>query len=304
MFFLELGCFALLYYIVVDFLILLFQIIERAFPDILQNNYYDFWSGSIRWAIASLIIAYPVMVLLNWLLRCDWRLTPENRQNAFRRWLSYLTIFLTGGALLGDLVSVLYYFLGGEITSRFIFKVLAVALTSGLVFSYFLYELRRQDTDKDKSRRFVWLGAIFILASIIAGFFITGSPFTARQIKFDGGRVNNLQDLQSRVINHWQNNGTLPASLLALDDQLQSYGLPKDPETSASYEYKILGANKFELCANFNREGNLKSGYGGPMIVGALESNWSHGAGRVCFTRTIDPKPYPIRPVSIPIINP
>ena len=62
-----------------------------------------------------------------------------------RRQLTYLTLFLAASILIGDLISVVYNFLGGEITIRFLLKVLTVALISGGVFAYYLVELRADE---------------------------------------------------------------------------------------------------------------------------------------------------------------
>src|SRR3989344_5208980 len=112
-FFLELGSFVGLYFIVVNFLILVFHIIDRAFPDALSNSQSQelFWTGPIRWSIASLVIAYPLLIVLTRVLRRDWQVNPEKRNLSLRRWLIYLTVFVTGVTLAVDAIVLLNSFL-------------------------------------------------------------------------------------------------------------------------------------------------------------------------------------------------
>ena len=52
------------------FLIMLFQYINVLIPDILERGYYQFQSyySSIRWAISSLIVIFPVYVWRHFIL--------------------------------------------------------------------------------------------------------------------------------------------------------------------------------------------------------------------------------------------
>jgi hypothetical protein len=75
--------------------------------------------------------------------------------------------------------------------------------------------------------------------------------------------------------------------------------VPEDPQTNEAYEYKKTGSLSFEICANFNK---ASEAVGTPSVVypeyvGKVGENWQHEAGRACFTRTIDPELYPVRPV-------
>jgi len=96
-------------------------------------------------------------------------------------------------------------------------------------------------------------------------------------------------------VNYFQTKGTLPSHLSDLNDSLSNFDVPVDPQTNASYEYTAEGTQSFQLCATFNldsaKTGNSQSI---PAPYGdLLSSNWDHGAGRVCFYRTIDPQLYP-----------
>jgi hypothetical protein len=59
-----------------------------------------------------------------------------------RRWLTYLTMFVAASILIGDVISLVYTVLGGELTVRFVLKVLTVGAIAGSVFGYYMWDLR------------------------------------------------------------------------------------------------------------------------------------------------------------------
>jgi hypothetical protein len=64
-----------------------------------------------------------------------------------RRWLTYLTLFSAACALLGDFATLVYNVLGGELTVRFLLKVLTVGLIAGTAFFYYLRDLRQDEVE-------------------------------------------------------------------------------------------------------------------------------------------------------------
>jgi hypothetical protein len=56
-----------------------------------------------------------------------------------------MTLFIAAGILIGDLISLLYSFLGGELTLRFILKSLVVGTIAGTLFMYYLGGLRQEE---------------------------------------------------------------------------------------------------------------------------------------------------------------
>ena len=66
-FFLHLGSIVALYTVVISFLNLIFKVINEAFPEI--QNYYSWGSGSeISMPVATLIIVFPIFIILSWLV--------------------------------------------------------------------------------------------------------------------------------------------------------------------------------------------------------------------------------------------
>jgi hypothetical protein len=307
-FFLYFAGFVTLYVSAISLVNLLFNIVNKVFPDALNQGYYptDYYSTGLRLSIASLIIIFPIYLYLASHLNRYLTLNPEKRDLPIRKWLTYLTLFVTGVAVAIDLVALVNTFLSGEITSRFVLKVLAVFIVAGAVFAYYIYDLRKNFAPSmpSKTKLLVTVASIAVLASLVGGFALIGSPMKARALRFDDRRVNDLQSIQWQIINYWQQKGQVPDTLEKLKDPISSFYYPKDPETGMPYDYQPISDLGFRLCANFNLasvEGSTaKNGsVTRPMGYGITDENWTHEAGRTCFDRTIDLDLYPIRPKGI-----
>ncbi|MBI2024938.1 MAG: hypothetical protein HYT03_02555 [Candidatus Harrisonbacteria bacterium] len=137
-----------------------------------------------------------------------------------------------------------------------------------------------------------------VAASVIAGFFIVGSPGTERLRRFDEQRIQHLQIIQSEILNYWINKERLPSVLSELQDSIRGFVVPKDPESGADYEYIVRGPEEFTLCAVFALENQPNARVLSPEPY-ASEQNWQHGIGKFCFDRKIDKELYgetPIKP--------
>jgi hypothetical protein len=70
---------------------------------------------------------------------------PEKLESAVRKWLTYIALLIAAGVVVGDLITFLTLFLRGELTARFVAKVVTVLLIAGGVFWYYLGSLRRAE---------------------------------------------------------------------------------------------------------------------------------------------------------------
>ncbi len=148
-FFLHLLSIVTLYGSAVAFLILIFQYVNILLPDTLQGGIFEIMSarGVARGALATLIVVFPVYVWSTWFLGKMYAAMPEKRTIWVRRWLIYFTLFVAALVIIGDLVTLVRSLLEGELTARFILKVLAVLFVAGSVFGYYLADVRKNHTD-------------------------------------------------------------------------------------------------------------------------------------------------------------
>jgi hypothetical protein len=148
--FMYLLLFTTLYVVAFNLGSLLFEFIERAFPDPAESMRERYYRESVRFSVASLIVALPVFLYLSRLTNRATSLDPNKRAGPVRRWLTYLTLFVAACVLIGDFTSLVYSLLGGELTVRFVLKVLTVGAIAGTVFSYYLSELRVDEKESAK----------------------------------------------------------------------------------------------------------------------------------------------------------
>src|SRR3989344_4135921 len=299
-FFLQLGVIAGLYVSAVSLFTLLFQIINLSFPDALERGYhygyYDPYGGGIRFAIAALIVIFPLYLILARALYRTYQQDPTKRELGLRKWVSYFTLFVAGVTVAVDLITLINSFLGGELSTRFALKVLAVLIVAGGAFWYYLYDLKQAAPVARVNRFMALLSLIIVVAAIVAGFMLMGSPFTQRERRFDEQKIQDLQTLQWQVISHWQTRGFLPESLALMKGVGKGDVVPRDPQTGEAYDYRVTGPRTFELGASFNQPTPVNrppaNSRPASWAINEME-NWTHETGRVCFERTIDPVAYP-----------
>lgn len=304
-FFVYLAATASLYFSVGALIALLFEYVKRIFPDNLVY-WYDPYQGPARFAIATLIVVFPLFLYFTRKLNRDLRTEESRMELPVRRWLLYLTLFAAGFALAVDLVVLIYTFLGGEdLTAAFLSKVAIVFVIVAGVFYYYLQDLKgKWRTNEAGSKMFGAGVSAFVLISIIAGFFIMGSPQEMRKLRFDQQRVNDLSSIQSYVTNYYVTKQRLPENLAELNDPLTYTSVPVDPETGAAYTYRKNDALGFSVCATFalpsidDASSMARDPYG---------ESWQHASGETCFDRTVDPERFPpvgkpIAPTSVPVM--
>ncbi|HTV86329.1 MAG TPA: DUF5671 domain-containing protein [Dyella sp.] len=122
---------------------LLFDLIDRHFPDPAIYRYGA--DEGIRWSVATIIIAFPVFLLLSAKIGRELKQQPIKRQSAVRRWLTYLTLFVAAVVLLIDLITLVDSLLGGEATMRVLLKIIVAGTIAGVIFGYYLRDLRRDE---------------------------------------------------------------------------------------------------------------------------------------------------------------
>src|SRR5262249_26242836 len=70
----------------------------------------------IRWDISMIIVAFPLFFFTFRAVTRAVAKDPTKRASRPRKWLTYLTLFVAGTALVGDTAVLIYNMLGGELT--------------------------------------------------------------------------------------------------------------------------------------------------------------------------------------------
>ena len=246
---------------------LAFAWIDRQFADDLaQNGYYSSWATTgMRWSVASLLVGYPIFLFLGWRLAAKKRKDPERRRSRVHAWLTYVTLIFAAGALIGDLVAVVFQFLNGELQARFLSKAAVVGAISGAILWNYSRDVERHASGVDVAGRALALIATLVAAALVAwAFTIVRSPYSARLQLADEQRLQGLVDTTRLIDCHYAYAGALPESLEAMGPYLLDRGrrlpvadgcaniTPTDPMTGAYYAYRVVDADSYEICATFD----------------------------------------------------
>ena len=280
---------------------LFFGIIEQSFPDRLSADPYVDVSAAmsgIHYAVAALLIGFPLYVGALFIWFRTFREDEGRTESRLSQWLTYIVLLAASVTLVGDLIAVVFTFLQGEITWRFFLKALTVFGIAGLIFGFYFLERRKiqyhQDIPRKTFQIFGWSVAGIVSIGILLGFFVGGSPETARKQGFDARRANDLSTLAGCIQGYASDFGALPDSIDVLRrSSTYAYcaSFVQDPETGKAYEYRVVASSRmegesrvgeFELCADFSlaSSGSREMAYPDPSL-------WSeHGAGRSCDTAT------------------
>lgn len=285
---------------VASFLTIVFQNVNIAFPDQLDFWYAEEARSLIRGAMASLFVSWPVVIFMSILVGRDLKNDREKKNIWIRKWLLHLLVFAASIMIIIDLITLINTFLNGEITTRFILKVIAILVVGAAVFCYELWEIKRDPGQTSRvPRAAAIISFVVIFCSMIGSFFVIGSPAKQRDLRMDSNRASDLQTIQANIIQYWRDKDQLPENLTLMENDMIAYRNPTDPETGEAYEYMVTDELSFQLCATFatESEGSNQGRYATPVMYdyGYADGSfdvWSHGAGRACFDRMIDPDRY------------
>ena len=137
----------------------------------------------------------------------------------------------------------------------------------------------------------IFLGVVIcgVLAAVIYGMTLVGSPGEQRALQFDQRRISDLQQISSAVQVYWEQQKKLPQGFDDLKQQQFTYiESVQDPETQVPYEYRIMGEKTYELCAVFATDSSqVETKTRTPTPFSAEQ--WNHGIGRACFAREVQP---------------
>jgi hypothetical protein len=319
--FIYLGIFISLIVSVGNIIKIVFVAIDTKWKDAAAAVYnYDVYNDGVRFAIASLLVLYPLYVLFSWIASKDVKQNPEKKTSVVRKAFIYSAIFVTTCTIVGTLISVIYTFLGGELSIRFGFKALFILILSLVIGGYYYYLVKRDYTKETKAPA-ILTGVVsaLVLLLVVWSIIIVGTPGEVRLKKIDDSRLEHLSSIQSEIFNRFQNTGKLPQTLSEIENAFQGFSVPVDPKTGEHYTYEVLKQGtivkdssgrqsltsdaSFKLCATFEtvREYTVNGKQADERAMysvsnyyyrGDISPFWNHGVGTTCFTRVITPDLY------------
>lgn len=287
--FFHLLTFACLYTGITSLIVLLFTYVNRLLPDAAVDGVFapDADLSSIRWWMAALIVTSPLFLWLSRSLLRDIDRHPDRALSGVRRWLTYLTLFAAAMTMVGDAIALVFNVLDGELSLRFLLKVLIVLALAGLTFVYYFVSLRGAARREESFHRaFGITTAVIAILSVAWGLWLAGSPAAQRLRKLDERRVQDLQTIQSEITAIVYGGQParspsvpkpvkpLPATLQEVLSQAQ-YQRPSiaDPQTGQPYEYVVRDPRRYDLCAVFSAP-----------LDQPFNVRWNHPAGHQCFS--------------------
>jgi hypothetical protein len=245
---------------------LAFTLIDHWFEDLLfPNGYYpQMESYSIASALATILVAFPVYLLVSRAIVSEERKHPEKLDSPVRKWLTYMALVVAAAVFMGDLIAALTTLLRGELTSRFVAKAFVVLV-------------RKSDEPRARGRLsrdaiMALVSAVTVLVMVVLGFSYLGAPKKQRTLRADNKRVQDLYQLSNQINAHWNSSShKLPEHL----DELSGVVLA-DPITRVAYGFHVKEGSQYELCATFSMENRGKDEI-------STRSQWSHPPGNHCF---------------------
>lgn len=276
---------------------LLFQVINQYFPDALDATALyssEFRTSTIHYAIAALLIGFPLYFLAMRLWFRKFREDEGRSESKLSKWLTYLVLLAAAVTIVGDLIAIVFTLLQGEVTVRFFLKALTILIIAGGIFGFYYLERRkiqyRVDIPRSTFQYFGRGAAGLVALSVVLGFLAGGSPQTARELSLDRTRADHLNSLSNCVRSYAESLGALPTNLDQLRQSSQ-FGYcslsTSDPETGEPYTYRVItpsrveGAGRvgeFELCATFAQATSDEN----RGLYGEMGVWYQHSAGRSC----------------------
>ena len=265
----------------------LFRLIDLALPDP-AGLPPEVIRELLRVSVSALAVAGPVFAFVAGVVRRGVGAQPGSRASRIRLQLTYLTLFVASCVLIGAVTALIYSFLGGELTVRFVLKSLTVAAIAGGAFGYYLRDLREAEREPGEARAtrrrdpVPAFAAVAAMVALVAGLAALGSPTGRRLERLDARRAQDL-DAISRAIDRYEaTHERLPASLDELQRNSDVQVAITDPVTLAPYGYEAGAGAAYELCATFERATVERERHRGRPFS-------RHEAGRHCFSLRADP---------------
>jgi type II secretory pathway pseudopilin PulG len=273
---------------------IIFQIINKNVPDILNQYSGRFSPQQLKFALSALIISAPIFYLTNYQIYRALFKGELNKDSGVRRWLVYLILFVSSVVMIGWLIATVNNFLDGELTKKFILKSITAIGIAVSIFVFYLYDIKREKVAGEKNRFiqvYFYISLAAVIAIFIASLFFVESPREARNRKLDNLILDNFNVIENAVANYYEENGRIPPNLEILKNEFSYLNEKKlkDPVTGQQFEYKVSGPRTYKLCATFRTDNRQNNDW--------RAERWPHGAGYQCLPIKVRDFGKPIPPV-------
>ena len=270
--------------------IIVFQIINKNIIDALQTFRGRYSSDALKFAISAIIISAPIYYLTVAQINKNLFKGLLGKDSGVRKWLTYFILLVSSLVMLGWLIAVIYSFLDGELTAKFILKALTAIAISAAVFTYYLYDIKRDNVVgvKDKVVRAYFYGSlIVVIAVLISAFVFVESPRETRNIKHDNNVLNKFERIDNAINDYYRENKDLPNNLNILLENTVYFNEDdlKDNTTKKKFDYKMVDNRTYELCAEFLASN--KEDEGDNYRYGYHNKRWKHDAGYQCLKQKV-----------------
>jgi uncharacterized membrane-anchored protein len=234
-----------------------FGIINKTLVDAL--NLGGNTSDTLKFAISAIIIAAPIFFAMQHLIARGLKNGELTKDSGVRRWLTYFILLVSSVTILGVFISIINSFLAGEITSNWILKALSMIIISAIIFSFYFYDIKREDVVAKNLviRIFFFASLSLIVIAFVAAWFFVESPTLTRAKRLDQNVINNVNNLENAVNSFNDKYKKLPDTIDEIKNNRDIYLDLKslnDPETGALISYHKVSETTFEFCATFRTD--------------------------------------------------
>ena len=281
---------------------LFFQLINHYIEDPLLSGigFYteSFSSYAIKYGIASVIVVAPVYFILAFILNRYLQNGDVSYASRVRKVIISIVMVVASLTLLIDIISLIFNFLSGDYSGRFVPKVLIVFIIGIVVLAYYSVELIREsytETTALWNRIFFGFALVLSLVPLIWSFFIVDGPSSTRDKQSDDQTITKMTTIKSNISLYYETSGSLPTSLNDITSASGAgvkggvyLGQKLSADAIKGVTYTKISATGYKLCAVFRAATDTTKNAASMYTMYDYNAEWKHEKGEQCFDQTVD----------------
>jgi hypothetical protein len=139
-----------LYFYSTSVALLLHQFVDKYYPgESTYNVFYrnadtlDDWQLTyVRGLMAAIMVSFPLFAFFFYRITKRSLENPATRELSARKKLTYFTMIVAFIILICNVISIVYNFISGNTTTNFLLHFLVSVGVSGIIFAYYLHQIR------------------------------------------------------------------------------------------------------------------------------------------------------------------